>query len=513
MSRSKIVLGGPGCGKTTYLLKQIDEYLAGGGSPTRIAYLSFTRRAIHEARERALNQLDIADANGDDPLPYFRTIHSIATRLRQNKTKKFLTRQQFLEWCEHVDLEKGSRKLAGWRLLGPPDVAKPTSDDVAMFAVNYARMMERDLEEVCEWLGSSYDLARLRNDEYRSLLDEGFVDYTGVLEDYVQSGEEPPLDLLIVDEAQDLSAIQWHVVDKLAANAKAIIYAGDDDQAIYEWSGADVNHFLSLRDTCEKIVLPKSHRLPKDIWQECVAFSKRGISDRIEKEFDPHHFGGIVEKANTLELNLLAQDAHPVWPGFSSGETWFLLGRTGYHLSRYRAILRTHGVPYMENNVSSIDNKFTSLIKSYIRAQEGGTVTVEEYREIMSMIDPAIEVDKSVMPQSLDNIRAEHMMTRTDVPWFDALDFTGYERTYFKQILDTYGSFDFEPKITIGTIHSVKGGEADNVVLDRRITTKIRRGIILKPDSEPRVFYVGMSRAKKRLFYLINDKPGEEFRV
>ena len=60
----------------------------------------------------------------------------------------------------------------------------------------------------------------------------------------------------MVDEAQDLSPIQWKMYDILKKNSKHIILAGDDDQAIYGWAGADVARFQS--EPAKDIILPQS---------------------------------------------------------------------------------------------------------------------------------------------------------------------------------------------------------------------------------------------------------------
>ena len=56
----------------------------------------------------------------------------------------------------------------------------------------------------------------------------------------------PPLKVLIVDEAQDCTPLQWSVIYKLAENTDRIYLAGDDDQAIYQWNGADPKYFTTL---------------------------------------------------------------------------------------------------------------------------------------------------------------------------------------------------------------------------------------------------------------------------
>ena len=50
----------------------------------------------------------------------------------------------------------------------------------------------------------------------------------------------------MVDEAQDLTPLQWDMVVKIAKGVDRVYIAGDDDQAIYEWNGADVKHFSNF---------------------------------------------------------------------------------------------------------------------------------------------------------------------------------------------------------------------------------------------------------------------------
>ena len=57
-----------------------------------------------------------------------------------------------------------------------------------------------------------------------------------------------------------------------------------------------------------------------------------------------------------------------------------------------------------------------------------------------------------------------------------------------------------EPRITISTIHGAKGGEADNVVLLSDMGLNAYNAMIDNEDAEHRVWYVGVTRAKKKLY-------------
>ena len=60
----------------------------------------------------------------------------------------------------------------------------------------------------------------------------------------------PKLEILIVDEAQDLVPLQWWMVLKLSENAEKIYFAGDDDLAIHEWAGVNLDLFMRCSEKC-----------------------------------------------------------------------------------------------------------------------------------------------------------------------------------------------------------------------------------------------------------------------
>jgi superfamily I DNA/RNA helicase len=69
-----------------------------------------------------------------------------------------------------------------------------------------------------------------------------------------------------------------------------------------------------------------------------------------------------------------------------------------------------------------------------------------------------------------------------------------------------------DPKIFVGTIHSVKGAEADNVVVLLDVTRSVMLNIDKHPDTENRVFYVAFTRAKKNLI-LVNSNSKYSYKL
>ena len=88
----------------------------------------------------------------------------------------------------------------------------------------------------------------------------GLFDFTDMLEHFIKHELSPKFEVLFIDEAQDLSPIQWQMVRQLEQNSKECYIAGDDDQAIFRYAGADVQQFVNLEG--EVTLLDKSYRIP-----------------------------------------------------------------------------------------------------------------------------------------------------------------------------------------------------------------------------------------------------------
>ena len=95
-------------------------------------------------------------------------------------------------------------------------------------------------------------------------------------------------DVLILDEAQDCTPLQWSVLYKMAPKVDRIYLAGDDDQAIFKWAGADIDHFIALRDEVDEIrTLNQSYRIPGGPIHELSQRIISRVKNRYEKDYKP----------------------------------------------------------------------------------------------------------------------------------------------------------------------------------------------------------------------------------
>ena len=114
--------------------------------------------------------------------------------------------------------------------------------------------------------------------------EHGLVDFPDMIEKFLSGGDTPKLRVMFVDEAQDLSLIQWKLVRRIEESSTDSFIAGDDDQGIYKWNGAHVNTFINLEGTRE--ILEQSHRVPQKPFELANKIINK-VKNRVAKKYYP----------------------------------------------------------------------------------------------------------------------------------------------------------------------------------------------------------------------------------
>ena len=485
-----IVIGPPGTGKTTFLLGRIEKYLDDGVSPHRIAYLTFTRKAANEGLNRAVKKFGF----DPDELPYFRTIHSLCYRWLKMKKADVIGRDNYKELGEIL----GERITGG--LSNEDGIVKgSTLADQMLMLENTAR--SRGISLIDQWKQASPDYSWMHfnwlcrsYEEYKKK--RYLVDYTDMLERFLLSKTTPELKVLFIDEAQDLSTLQWDCVKKLAENSEEVYIAGDDDQAIYKWAGADVDQFISLKG--REIQLTQSYRIPSKVHELSQEIIKRNKTRR-EKEWLSKDEEGSVNYHTAVEHI-----------DMSEGE-WLLLARNNYLLNPVEEYLQTVGVLYERNHRISVRQRLLDAIRGWEMLRKGQAIPLDVVKNIyyFMSVGKGIERGKKNLKTadqetmfSLSLLKKEHGLL-VDSIWHEAFDRVGVqERVYLISCLRKEEKVT-APRIRLSTIHAAKGGECDNVVLLTDMANSTWRELGKNPDNENRTFYVAVTRTKQNLHVVL----------
>ena len=508
------IYGPPGTGKTTWVVKKASEIAEKVGSD-QVSICSLTNSAIREVAGREI----LVDPEN------ISTLHARCKRAlgapapAESFVKEFISAypKHSTEECLPPGLRRGSARLEG------EDMAE------MVFAGKQISLYERVMINRQKLIPQESWGSDLRN-WYKAwdswCKDTGRYDFTGWLETSLKHRPLPAQQVIFIDEAQDHTPLQLAVIRSW--NCRQRVLVGDDDQNLYEWSGAVPEAFLDKGiPVVEEKVLEQSFRVPAAVHSEAVKWIRQ-IRNRKDKVYLPTNVTGKVTRSwfaieNLIDGNLPRDFLE------DSSKSYMLLASCGYMLDDVVRYLRYKGIPfhnpYRKTNakwnpllsVSSVlddflrgwsreevcwtgmeasnwaeslrakgvysPNKREAFLERFCGARmEEGFIKLEDLSEFF-----LLESLERIVAKDLTIFKDYKKLTSTS-PWEYALGI--YSKPEVERV----------PKVIVGTIHSVKGGEADNVYLFPDISGAGWENYIgHERDRITRLYYVGMTRAKNEL--------------
>jgi superfamily I DNA/RNA helicase len=320
------------------------------------------------------------------------------------------------------------------------------------------------------------------------------IDFTDMLQMFNDNGECPKLKLLLVDEAQDLCQLQWRIVERLSENSDRTVIAGDDDQAIFKWSGADVEKFIAISKETKTTVLDQSYRLPEKVFSFAKELSSR-IGQRVDKKFSP-----VKKQGNLFYVNDLSDI------DMDKGQ-WLILVRSNYMQKDIVEHIRSMGYPYEGRFDDHRRTRAYEAALNWEAMKKRGSAFVKEVKEILSFTKKGSSCLKGKNDDDTVTIKEFEVIFGASVSellWYEVLTKISYEdRIYFQAARRRGESLIGKPRIKISTIHGAKGGESENVVVMTDVARRTFLAMERDPDDEIRVFYVAATRAKENLFIVM----------
>jgi len=513
--KRNIVIGPPGTGKTTFLKNKVNKLINDGHCrPDEIGYFSFTVKAAEEIRDRVAKE-EWSEAELKKMYPYFCTLHSLAYKRLQ------LQQSQIMDQSDYDDLSRDTGRFFVNKMKkgNGMDISMPTAKSEYQDLINlaYAKFPNDDdrLNQIFRTVklsdyGARNTIEQMDLDLKNFKRDRDKLEYVDYFNHFLQRKNPPPLKYLFVDEAQDLSAHQWQVIDMIQEVAKPIetYVAGDDDQAIFRWAGADIEHFIAMaKDDANTIIpLTQSYRIPKSVHTIATKLAQ-SISRRIDKSYKPRDEEGERKVLNIRPLN----------KGLAEGE-WLILCRTHEIVQQVSESLEQFGWLYKRYGQSVVNLKYIEAIKAWTALQRGDAVPGDSIAIMYEFMDNT-RIKRNYgkfqgeheYDYIIDNLFDDHGLRykidgkdADDMKWYEILNAKGLRKriNYLRNIMRDGNKLDDTPRIEVSTIHASKGGERDNVMLltdlsygPYKSSTETQQG----RDDEARVFYVGMTRAKKKL--------------
>jgi DNA helicase-2/ATP-dependent DNA helicase PcrA len=522
------VIAGAGTGKTRAITHRI-AYAASIGvmDPQKVLALTFTARAAGEMRTR-LRTLGV-------PTVAARTIHSAALK-------------QLLYFWPQVFGGRAPDLLT--TKTGFITQAITRADLQGTLSIT-SRDLMRDIASEIEWAKSSQVVPEDYVDEsskrtqkprinpeqiaqvysaYMSLMkQERAMDFEDVLlltaamleeEREVRERVQDQYRYFTIDEYQDISPLQQRVINSWLGSRQEICVVGDPAQTIYSFAGATpvfLNTFTQRFPDAEVIRLTSGYRSTPEITlmantvlrsasmgQELVAQNEHGAKPTVAAYKDESaEIAGVVKDIGALlSEGALAQEVA-------------ILARTNNQLNSIEKAIAAAGLPYqVRNNERFFDRTdVREFLKGVRTASVIPTEGVYWLDELRTLAQPFLT------GAAIDGIAGLLHLARE----LDADDSFAPKtlRAYLREVEDRVQQNNppTMPVLTLATLHAAKGLEWERVFLigvsesilpfDSGNTGPENQNAI---DEERRLFYVGITRAKKDLRMSYRGEPSRFLR-
>lgn len=401
------------------------------------------------------------------------------------------------------------------------------------------KLLRARMKPRADWPKGILDFAD-KWEEWKS--ENEYLDFEDLIERCREEVEHAPGNphVIYLDEAQDSSASELTLAQKWSRYANLVL-VGDMDQAIYEWRGASPEMFRGFGVNTDRTrILEQSYRVPREVHAEALMWIRKIGAERIDAVYRPTDNDGEVRRVGFSigDAEELLEDAEQY---LSAGKSVMILGACKRFLGSVIRRMREQGVPF--HNPYRIKNgawnplarrKGTSMadrIEAFLEPQEKDAWSAESLYKWLDLLDSkkmlnngaksrlkklAVDAPGRIVPDNdLDEmfqpgIAVEAIEAAWDgkVSWLKNGVLASKTKTldYPLRVFDRCGMLGLKniPQIIVGTIHSVKGGEADVVYLAPDLSTPGYEQY--QNTAEPnernqviRLFYVAMTRARESL--------------
>ena len=488
-----IILGPPGTGKTTTLLNLVDQFIQDGVRPKQIGYFSFTKRAATEAATRAADKFGL---DRDNDLAFFRTLHSYAFNQLGMTKEKMLGADDYREFGEKCGIPIKTAKFSD-------SDGTFNCDNEYLTIINTAAVKRIDLLDFYDSRQNILDIERstlflLSEELKRFKKEKGLKDFNDLLEDFIAKESVNKFKVLFIDEAQDLSLLQWEMVRKIWSRAEKTYIAGDDDQAIFKWAGADVDHFIALKEEVDDIqTLDQSYRIPGGPIHELSQKIIGQVQNRFDKNYKPRAEEGVLRRYSDITQVDMSEG------------NWLVLSSANHFLDQVKEVCELRGWYYQYKGRNSIPLKLLLALNNWEAWRKGGLLNQLEIKNIYEYLGSSVlegfRKGKTLHAEekySLEECQKNHGLLVTTV-WYEAFEgLDAMTENYIRNMRANGETLNRNPRIIMSTIHGAKGGEADKVLLMQDITNAALETFSYDPDELHRLFYTGATRAKRELHVL-----------
>ena len=555
-----LILAGAGSGKTKTLTHRIAFLIKRHHiSPGAILAVTFTNKAAEEMQTR-INQL----LSLTSPLPWMGTFHSVCVKIlrRELNHASLPFTANFSIWDTQDQLQAIKKIMK--KMEFDPKKFNPRAISAYISSAKNEMTASGEMKKYIE--GYFQENANLIFEQYELMLREhNALDFDDLLLKTVELFTAHPeiltryqnlFQYILVDEYQDTNEIQYQLVKKLAELHKNLCVIGDDWQSVYQFRGANFRNILNFEKDypdAQVFKLEQNYRSTKKILEAGQKVIEKNLFRTDKKLWTGNPDGAPItlarlsdEKEEAIFIINEIQDLSHLGLG---PHNMVILYRTHAQSRALEEEFIKVGLPYqIIGGVSFYERSEVKDILAYLRllANPQDRLSLERIagRPPRGIGPKTLAQNGTKLDLFLDKIAQIRAVTKDKVP-FEIIDLvikkTGYkdwlldgtiegearwenikelksvatefanlneflEKTALYQSTD---KLDTEPKLKLMTFHTAKGLEFPVVFMigmEEGLFPHSRS--LLEPqeiEEERRLCYVGITRAKERLYLTHTD--------
>lgn len=344
---------------------------------------------------------------------------------------------------------------------------------------------------------------------------------------------------LMMFARKDGDKFTWHRVQDISEGRKQTVYSLNVEgshnyiadgfwtgNSIYGWAGADGTLFQKW-NASKREILRQSYRCPDPMVQLGERILRAHCSDYWDREMKGAAHGGAID---------VEQFKASIFREIEPGDEWLILARSNFHARRVAGILDSQSIPWVPTRGGGGwgSTKKHRAIAALYSLEKNKPIDVDAWRAIIDQIPQksagselllrgakakwskvkdgdATPINRQWLTDDFFGCTPQLLSMIESGKWGELIDKSSDVRT----AIDRWGAERAigGTKVRVGTIHSAKGAEADNVMLLTTASAPISRAIATQEgeNEEGRVWYVGATRARKRL--IVTHEPRASHKI
>ncbi len=415
-----IVTAGPGTGKTRVLTHRVINLIQKRGvSPASVMAVTFTNRAATEMWERIVS----LSFGGEELVPMrVGTFHRLSLDLLREYAPERLG----------AIADRGEARTILQEAIADIDTEIPVDDALSQISLYKAQGHETpDITDT--------ELRTIYTNYQHRLTTYGLMDFDDILlilHDVlcgdISQTVQARFSHILVDEFQDVNAVQYALIQKLAGDGSGLFVIGDPDQAIYGFRGASAGYFAQLKtdfpETNEVILQHTFRSTPQII---SAASSLLGERSYIPIRTDGPNLRALSTPGETGEGIAIVEEISRMVGGADllqaneegkrSLDDFAVLFRTGRQADALEACFLQAGIPYrvvgQKNylDAASVQHAL-SFFKCVLRDDISSTPITRDITDLLSIptFDPGREARASIRQQIQDHTLSDTVQEKLD---------------------------------------------------------------------------------------------------